>query len=450
MFRRILYRSFLLAGRIKVWGLRRLTPAGLMLLACLVLAGVFGLNTNLTLAYQAFTFLLAVLILALASNLVFRPRLTIQRRLPRFGSVGRPLNHGLLIHNESRRSLTGISISEEPVHQPPSQEEFLRNPELEERKRNFFDRTIGYHRWLSLVQRHRHQIGPEQTLPDLKPGNSSRINLELTPGRRGRLRLAGPTLARLDTFGLTRTLAFVPAPASILILPKRYNVPPTALPGLRKYQPGGVALASSVGDSEEFVSLRDYRPGDPLRRIHWKSWAKTEKPIVKEYQDEYFIRHALILDTFVIQEPDDAFEEAVSVAASFALNVMTQDSLLDLMFVGPTAYSFTTGRGLIQADRLLEILASVNPCRDKPFSALPPLILSKAAQLSACILVLLAWDLERQALVRRLKGLKLPLKVLVVTAASETGNLDPGPMSEAPADFHHLIAGRVEEGLARS
>ena len=57
-------------------------------------------------------------------------------------------------------------------------------------------------------------------------------------------------------------------------------------------------MASSVGESEEFVSLRDYRRGDPMRHIHWKSWAKTGKPIVKEFQDEFFVRHALILDTF--------------------------------------------------------------------------------------------------------------------------------------------------------
>ena len=44
-------------------------------------------------------------------------------------------------------------------------------------------------------------------------------------------------------------------------------------------------------------SLRDYRPGDPLQRVHWKSFARTGRPVVKEYQDEFFERHALVLDT---------------------------------------------------------------------------------------------------------------------------------------------------------
>ena len=132
------------------------------------------------------------------------------------------------------------------------------------------------------------------------------------------LRFVGVTLARPDPLGLFRALVNQPAPQSALILPKRYPLPPIALPGAMKYQQGGVALASNVGRSEEFVALREYRRGDPWRHIHWRSWAKTGKPIVKEFEDEFFVRHALVLDTFTDQPHEDQFEEAVSVAASFA------------------------------------------------------------------------------------------------------------------------------------
>ena len=137
-----------------------------------------------------------------------------------------------------------------------------------------------------------------------------------------------------------------------------------------KYQQGGVSLAASVGESEEFVSLRDYRPGDPVRHIHWPSWAKTGEPIVKEFQDEFFTRHALILDTFMPVAASAVFEEAVSVAASLVCTIQAQESLLDLMFVGPEAYCFTMGRGVGHIEQLLEILASVQPCRDRQFNSL--------------------------------------------------------------------------------
>ena len=95
--------------------------------------------------------------------------------------------------------------------------------------------------------------------------------MELQPLKRGVLRFTGLTLARLDPLGLVKSFAHFSLPQSVLILPKRYPLPPIVLPGAARYQHGGVALASAVGESEEFVAVRDYRRGDPQRHIHWRS-----------------------------------------------------------------------------------------------------------------------------------------------------------------------------------
>ena len=184
----------------------------------------------------------------------------------------------------------------------------------------------------------------EGEVPSLSPRGEAEVRVELLPLRRGALRFTGVTLARPDPLGLFRSFARIPAPQTVLILPKRYLLPPIALPGLMKYQEGGVTLAANVGRSEEFVALRDYRRGDPLRHIHWRSWAKADKPIVKEFEDEFFVRHALVLDTFVGEPHSEILEEAVAVAASFACAVRTQESLLDLLFVGAQSYCLTAGR----------------------------------------------------------------------------------------------------------
>ena len=270
--------------------------------------------------------------------------------------------------------------------------------------------------------------------------------MQLTPLRRGVLRFAGVTLARSDPLGLYRALARVPAPQSTLILPRRYPLPPIALPGVMKYQQGGVALASNVGQSEEFVALRDYRYGDPMRHIHWRSWAKTGKPVVKEFEDEFFVRHALVLDTFTEDPQDDLFEEAVSVAASFACTLLTQESLLDLLFVGPESYCFTAGRGLGQADQMLEILASVQACFDQPFEELERLVLHHSNLLSGCICVLLAWDEPRQKFVEKLQMLGVPVMVLVMAPAGKGHSIRPGRLKLD--SFHVLELGRVEPTLA--
>jgi uncharacterized protein (DUF58 family) len=194
--------------------------------------------------------------------------------------------------------------------------------------------------------------------------------------------------------------------------------------------------------------MRDYRPGDPLRRIHWKSWAKTGKPIVKEYQDEFYVRHGLVLDTFHQAEHREAFEEAVSVAASFASSVQTQESLLDLMFVGPEAYCFTSGRGVAHMDKMLEILAAVTACSDKPFSTLPPLVLERSPLLSSCICVLLAWDAERKGFISLLRELGIPTMVLIVAEAEDFKRSEADFEEDRPENCHLLQVGKIKEGLA--
>jgi uncharacterized protein (DUF58 family) len=285
-------------------------------------------------------------------------------------------------------------------------------------------------------------------VPPLPPKGSVGVNMELLPLKRGVLRFAGATIARPDPFGLFRAFVKVPAPQSTLILPKRYLLPSFALPGTMEYQRGGVALASNVGHSEEFVALRDYRRGDPLRHIHWRSWAKVGKPIVKEFEDEFFVRHALVLDTFCDHPLSDMFEEAVSVAASFACTILTQESLLDLLFVGKEAYSFTSGRGLARSDQMLEILASVRPCVDKGFDSLEHLVIQHADNVSGCVCVMLAWDKERREFVRKLESLGVPVLALVIVPRGEGQSMNTATLHEAPERLIILEMGKIAEGLA--
>ena len=248
------------------------------------------------------------------------------------------------------------------------------------------------------------------------------------------------TIARADPLGLVRGLSRLEAGANLLVLPRRYALPPIALPGSRRYQPGGVALAASIGNSEEFIGLRDYRPGDPLQRIHWKSYARAGEPVVREYQDEYFERHALILDTFVGDERAAAFEDAVSIAASLACTVNTQECLLDLMFVGTESYLYTAGRGQMSTGSLLEVLAGVQLCAARPFRTLQEAVTARRALLTGSICILLAWDDARREFIRLLRALGVPVMALVIT----TDNVD-----ERAPWLQVINPGKVEEGLAR-
>lgn len=418
------------------------------------MAAAGGIDTNRTMAYQAFTYLISLLLVSFAWGPFFRARIFARRILPKYGSVDQPLTYRLIFENRSSRAEKGLAVVEDMVELVPSFEEFDRHPHHyeEQEPSNGSGKMNGFRKLLWLITANRGAAkAKDQPLADLPPHGSEEVLSTLTPLRRGRICFAGLTLLRPDPFGLFKSHLTLAVPQTLLVLPKRYPLPRIerlGIAGRRKYQPGGVALASSVGLSDEFVAVRDYRPGDPLRHIHWKSWAKTGRPIVKEHEDEYFVRHALVLDTFVSLTDPFMFEEAVSVAASFVCTIPRQESLLDLMFVGAQSYCFTSGRGLGGSDQMLEILASVKPGNNGvngSFTMLQAAVMQRVLVISSCICVFLGWDDERRNFLRELHRRNVPTLTLIITEGTSDFVPEPGPFGVV----HRLRAGKIEEDLSR-
>ncbi|MGE3313443.1 MAG: DUF58 domain-containing protein, partial [Limisphaerales bacterium] len=400
-------------------------------------------DVSLTMAHQLFGILFSVLVGAVLWLRKPARCFTLTRNTPPNASVGDPFTYRISLQNQRGRWQRGLEFREGAPDPRPTLEQFVGLAEPGEDRRNWFDRRYRAYRWSWLARRNVHFIPKPIPLPDVAPRATLELTVELTPLRRGRLTLAGATVARTDPFGLLRRDAVVDGePDSIVVYPRRFRLPPFALPGAgKRLHAGGVAMAGSVGESEEFISVREYRPGDPPRRIHWAGWARTQRAVVKEYQEEFFVRHALLLDTCGGGPLSDAFEDAVSLAASFAFTVDENDSLLDLMFVGDRAYTFTAGRGLAHREQMLQILAGVSLQPSRNFQVLEDLVLRHAGHLSGCILVLLAWDDSRRHLHERLRAIQLPLLTFVVATRKPT---DP-----SPSGVHWITPGEALASLAR-
>lgn len=449
-FQRYVWRNYRFVSGVTFWLRRRFTWGGILLLAGMVATSALGADTNLTPAHQAFSVLAVLFVVGVLGSRFSRFPAGARRELPRYGTAGQPLHYKVVVVNPTRHVQRGLTVLEKLADPRPTLAEFATAREPGEEKRNWVDRRYARYRWNWLVTRHVRARAEERAAPDLAPRSETEMPMEIIPTRRGVLRFEAVTVACPDPFGIFRALVDVPRPESVLILPRRYVLPSLVLPGTPRYQPGGVALASSIGESEEFVSLREYRPGDPMRHIHWRSWAKTGKPIVKEFQDEFFVRHALVLDTFASAEQLDDFEEAVSVAASFACTLQTQESLLDLLFVGPQAFCFTAGRGIAHREQILEVLAAVNARHDPKFAELTRLVVEHLPTVTGCICILLGWDEPRREFVRQLRKHDAAVMVFVIVPAGAPTTLDRGPMADQPGSFHVLETGKVEDALRKA
>jgi uncharacterized protein (DUF58 family) len=399
---------------------QRFTAAGMMILLTMPVAGVFGFDTRSTLSFQIFSITLILLIISISFSLLFRGKFTIERKLPDYGTVNTPLHYSCLVKNENKTPRKGLVLIDDLNNPFPSIEEFIKTRDPLDKIRNRIDRFIGYPRLVNSIQKLRGASIAPVVIDYVAEKSDVEERVQLIPLRRGYLYFEKTRLAQADPLGLFQAQKIFKNKDKILILPKLYKIPALNIQGKRTYQQGGINNASSTGDSQEFISLRDYRPGDPIRSIHWKSFAKTNNPVVKEYNDEFFIRYGLILDTWLDDKLEDIFEDAVSIAASYMTAQKEQDALLDLMFIGNETYRFTSGRGLGGTDNIMEVLACIKPVCENNIKSMELMLQDYIHECSALICILLDLDESRQRLLKTLSGFNVPIKALIVTDSEET------------------------------
>ena len=130
-------------------------------------------------------------------------------------------------------------------------------------------------------------------VPALRRGQRARAAYRVPTNRRGRYSLGPITLTVTDPFGLARRSWTAGAADEVTICPRVHELrPPPGAPGrLRSASPFAVRFHAPAVDGEEFLTLRDYEVGDDLRRIHWRSTARTGELVVREDEAQWQPRH---------------------------------------------------------------------------------------------------------------------------------------------------------------
>ncbi|MGZ3418007.1 MAG: DUF58 domain-containing protein [Polyangiales bacterium] len=250
------------------------------------------------------------------------------------------------------------------------------------------------------------------------PMEAREVTFEMKVDERGRYEMRTPTLRALDPFGMIAGSAKRAETHVVLAHPPFFPLEGLELDAGRRLQPGGIPLLSSTGDAVEFVGTRDYRPGDPLRRIHFRSWARRGSPVVKEYQEEYVSRVALVVDTWG-QEPR-AFESSLSLVASIADHFGKTEQVLDVLAAGKEIFHLSTGRGLGSLEEVLDVLACLETTRGEPFGTIAPALFEELRQITTVVAVMLDWDAPRAAFLRSVRDLGTEVRAFVVKSGATT------------------------------
>ena len=105
-----------------------------------VISFAVGIDTDLTLAYQLFSFLLCMIVLSRLAIRFQKPNVKLHRRLPRFATAGEPFSYQILITNLGDHVEQDLRIADNPTVITPGFDEFLVEREPLEETRNAYDR----------------------------------------------------------------------------------------------------------------------------------------------------------------------------------------------------------------------------------------------------------------------------------------------------------------------
>ena len=164
----------------------------------------------------------------------------------------------------------------------------------------------------------------------LRPGHDTVETYPVPTHRRGLVHIGPLHVTRRDPLGLI-TLARGYGETIVVRVHPRIH-PLRAVPaGLTRSLDGRVDKVPQ--GTIAFDTLREYVPGDELRRVHWRSSAKMGELMVREQLDTVEPTIVLLLDDRAAAHRNDSFEDACEAAASIVVAAVREDLPVSLHLV---------------------------------------------------------------------------------------------------------------------
>jgi uncharacterized protein (DUF58 family) len=207
---------------------------------------------------------------------------------------------------------------------------------------------------------------PRFVLEGIGQGWRQSVSYQVRSDVRGRFEI-GPMSVRVsDPFGLVELGRTFRTTVPLIVTPRTVQLPQIPLGGAWTGSGDNRPRAFAIGSAED-VTVREYRRGDDLRRVHWRSSARFGELMVRREEQPWQSRATLFLDNRLQshrgQGIASSLEAAVSAAASVAVHLTHRGFAVRL--VTATGEDPSSAWHLRAADLntgpLLEALAVIQP-----------------------------------------------------------------------------------------
>jgi uncharacterized protein (DUF58 family) len=175
---------------------------------------------------------------------------------------------------------------------------------------------------------------PRFVIDQLRPRWHRTMSYQVRSEVRGRFSI-GPLSVRLsDPFGFVELTRSFSSRTALVVTPTVVRLPASRISGDWSGTGDNRPRAFAAAGTED-VTVREYRLGDDLRRIHWRSTARADELMVRREEQPHQSRATLLLDTRSAAHrgsgPASSFEYAVAATASIGAHLAGQQFTVRLL-----------------------------------------------------------------------------------------------------------------------
>ena len=174
-------------------------------------------------------------------------------------------------------------------------------------------------------------------LPPLAAREQAQAAYRFPTDRRGSFEIGPLRVTISDPFGVASVTRRVLGTENVIVYPRVHEiVAPPEVGGL-DLDRDHPAVRARVEPSGDFMTLRDYAPGDDLRHVHWRSTARRGHLMMRQNETRRRAPVLLLLDVRPGAHDRESFERAVEACASIATALDRADRPFDLVWSTGTA-----------------------------------------------------------------------------------------------------------------
>jgi len=209
---------------------------------------------------------------------------------------------------------------------------------------------------------------PRFVLDRVEPRGRREVTYTVRSDVRGRYQLGPLSLRLTDPFGMCELTRSFSSRDTLVVTPPVQELPLVPLTG--EWTGSGESRSRSLASAgEDDAGTREYRQGDDLRRVHWRSTARLGQLMVRREEQPWQARCTVLLDTRGTahggEGPGSSFEWAVSAAASVAIHLVQHGYFVRLVTdtgaqVGGGELAIDLGRGADVEGAILDSLAVID------------------------------------------------------------------------------------------